>query len=311
MQIFAVSSFLLAHFFHSSIKPVMKWKCLSVLLDISCSGEKRGGSSESQQKALLPNSLPLWTRSAGFSRAPWLAETRGHVTWLTLWKCSFGALCVRKLTKFKHVCEDLSAFCAALGVLWDSKVHQLFYTKKQTAAYCHELIRGCFITGDHFSWRCQTSCSFTDLSCFDTFTQIHSVCMTSSSRWGQRMMDSMNAVEAESNMTAFELHMPRFKAGTKWVQPLIKDPGGHWLPAGEISFLLWVHACKTWQASDLMPLQVYHTCPTAAANQTSTPSHQLWERRGGEGQRCSALWDWPGWMNDISLVVSGSQGGEK
>ena len=91
----------------------ISWKCLPVLLDISCSGEERGGSPKSQQKALLPNSPPLRTPSADFSRARWLAETRGHVTWLAF---ESVLVCVRKLTKFKRWCEDLSAFWAALGV---------------------------------------------------------------------------------------------------------------------------------------------------------------------------------------------------
>lgn len=112
----------------------------------------------------------------------------------------------------------------------------------------------------------------------------------------------MSAAEAEGNMSAFKLHRPRIKAGAMWVQLLIKHPGGHWLPAGEISFLLWVHACKTWQASDLMPRQF--VTPAPQRQPTKPQQHHISSVRGGEGRGSGALRSGIGpdeWMTSVLL----------
>lgn len=51
-----------------------------------------------------------------------------------------------------------------------------------------------------------------------------------------------------------------------------------------------------------------------AATQTpgSSYSSPVWTGKGREEEEelCSALWDWPGRVNDISLIVAGSLGRE-
>lgn len=119
-------------------------------------------------------------------------------------------------------------------------------------------------------------------------------------------------------LTGMQITWHQLTAGTVWVEILFSNTQDETRGVLTSNYLqgnnfLWGHACKKWQASDLMPLRLSYLPYSVAADQTSTSSALSSLHRKGEEEHkiCAALWDWPGWMNDISLIVSGSRGRKK